>query len=419
MSRLLPRALELRAQEILDFSPILTLQGARQVGKSTLAQMLAKDRPAQVVTLDDSGVLAAARRDPRGFVDQAGERTLVIDEVQRMPELTIAVKASVDRDRRPGRFILTGSSDLARVRGDKDSLAGRAMGLHVFPLSQAEAEGLEPRGFVDRLLADGPDLDALQSAQPIARGELITRIVRGGYPAIRDANPRLHSRWLSDYTSRLLRIDTRDLGIRLNPARLEALLRLIAANQSGELVKARLAQEASLPTSSVTAYLDALSRLYMMETLRPWTPNLTTREIGRPKALVADSGLAARLIGASAAALDDVVAGAKTLGALLEGFVASELRAQQEWADADYELFHWRDRSGKEVDIIIELADGSVIALEVKSSQSLQARHFTGLDFLRERLGDRLRAGIVLACLDTPLRYGPGLWGLPITALWR
>lgn len=419
MSTLLPRALEPRAQEILDFSPVLTLEGARQVGKSTLAQMLAASRPATAITLDDPGAFAAARRDPRGFVDQAPDRTLIIDEIQRVPELTIAVKASVDRDRRPGRFILTGSSDLARVRGDKDSLAGRAMGLRMFPLSQAEADGSAPTTFVDRLLAAGTDLDSLHDAPAIDRHKLIERVVRGGYPAIRNASPRLRSRWLSDYANHLLRVDAVEDGSRLNPGRLEAVLRLLAANQSGELVKARLAQEGALPASSVTAYLDALSRLYLVETLRPWSPNLTTREIGRPKVLVADSGLAARLMGITSAVLNDVVAGAKALGSLLEGFVVGELRAQQEWADTDYRLFRWRDRSGKEVDVVIELTDGSAIALEVKSARSLTARHFTGLDFLRERLGERLRAGIVLAPLDAPLRYAPGLWGLPVSVLWR
>ena len=130
--------------------------------------------------------------------------------------------------------------------------------------------------------------------------------------------------------------------------------------------------------------------------------------------------LTTRLMGVTSAVLNDVVAGAKALGSLLEGFVVGELRAQQEWADADYRLFHWRDRSGKEVDAVIELTDGSAIALEVKSARSLTARSFTGLDFLRERLGERLHAGIVLAPLDAPLRYAPGLWwGLPVSVLWR
>lgn len=415
---LLRRAVEDRAREILDFSPVLTLEGARQVGKSTLAQIVAASRPSTIVTLDDPGTLAAARHDPRGFADQAPDRTLIIDEIQRAPELTIAVKASVDADRRPGRFILTGSSDLARVRGDKDSLAGRAMGLRLFPLSQAEIDASPPDAFVDRLLAAEADLGDLASAQPINRDDLVERVARGGYPAVRSASPRLHGRWLSDYASHLLRVDATESS-RLDPGRLEALLRLIAANQSGELVKARLAQEAALPASSVTSYLDALHKLYLVETVPPWSPSLTTRETGRSKALVTDSGLSARLMGVTPGILRDVVAGAKPLGALVEGFVTSELRAQQEWAEADYRLFHWRDRTGREVDLIIELADGTVIAVEVKSARSLTGRHFTGLDFVRERLGERLRAGVVLAPLDAPLRYGPRLWGLPIDALWR
>lgn len=420
MEALIPRAVAPQAQEILDFSPVLTLDGARQVGKSTLAQMLSQSRESLALTLDDPGTLAAARHDPRGFVEQAGERTLIIDEVQRMPELTVAVKASVDRDRRPGRFILTGSSDLSRLRGHKDSLAGRAMSLRLFPLGQAEIDGVvAPRTFADRVLAASSESRLPDGMPIINRAALIERIVRGGYPAIRQASPRLHGRWLDDYVNRLLRVDAGDNGSRTDPARLESLLRLIAANQSGELVKARLAQEASLPASSVTTYVDVLSRLYLIDTLRPWEPNLTTRETGRPKVMVSDSGLAARLMGQTADSLSDMVAGSTMLGSLLEGFVAAELRAQQEWSEAAYRLFHWRDRNGKEVDLIIELDDGGVVAVEVKSTRSLQGRHFAGLDFLKDRLGPRLRAGVVLATLDEPLRYADRLWGLPVSALWQ
>ncbi|WP_223912563.1 ATP-binding protein [Actinomyces capricornis] len=214
-------------------------------------------------------------------------------------------------------------------------------------------------------------------------------------------------------------MDAGDDGSRTDPARLESLLRLIAANQSGELVKARLAQEASLPASSVTTYVDVLSRLYLIDTLRPWEPNLTTRETGRPKVMVSDSGLAARLMGQTAGSLSDMVTGSTMLGSLLEGFVAAELRAQQEWSETAYRLFHWRDRNGKEVDLIIELDDGGIVAVEVKSTRSLQGRHFAGLDFLKDRLGPRLRAGVVLAPLDEPLRYADRLWGLPVSALWQ
>lgn len=419
MEELLDRGVLGRAREYLGFSPVLVIQGARQTGKSTLARMLAPDG-SRSLTLDDSGALDAAREDPRGFVEQAGDGLLVIDEVQRLPELTLAVKAAVDRDRRPGRFILTGSSDVARIRGDKDSLAGRALSVRLHPLSQAELRGSLGRGaFVDRLLERIDDPAGLAVAVPPSRVDVVELLLRGGYPSIREAGTRLRTAWLSDYVERLLGVDAREGGGRLDPLRLAAVLRLIAANQSGELVKARIAQEAALSAASVTGYLDALDRLYLTEDLHPWAVNLTAREIGRRKVRVGDSGLAAWLCGASVGLLKDVVRGGKVFGALLEGFVVGELSAQAGWAEVDYRLYHYRDRRGLEVDVIIELGDGRVIAVEVKSAAGLTGRHFAGLTDLKRKLGDRLAAGVVLAPVDEPMRYAEGLWGLPLNTLWE
>ena len=399
MEELLDRGVLGRAREYLGFSPVLVVQGARQTGKSTLARMLAPDG-SRSLTLDDSGALDAAREDPRGFVEQAGDGLLVIDEVQRLPELTLAVKAAVDRDRRPGRFILTGSSDVARIRGDKDSLAGRALSVRLHPLSQAELRGSLGRGaFVDRLLERIDDPAGLAVAVPPSRVDVVELLLRGGYPSIREAGTRLRTAWLSDYVERLLGVDAREGGGRLDPLRLAAVLRLIAANQSG--------------------YLDALDRLYLTEDLHPWAVNLTAREIGRRKVRVGDSGLAAWLCGASVGLLKDVVRGGKVFGALLEGFVVGELSAQAGWAEVDYRLYHYRDRRGLEVDVIIELGDGRVIAVEVKSAAGLTGRHFAGLTDLKRKLGDRLAAGVVLAPVDEPMRYAEGLWGLPLNTLWE
>ena len=419
MAGLLDRGLLGRAREYLDFSPVLVVQGARQTGKSSLAQMLAGDQ-ARSLTLDDAGTADAAREDPRGFVEQADDGLLVIDEIQRLPELTLAVKAAVDRNRRPGRFILTGSSDVARIRGHKDSLAGRALSVRLHPLSQAELRGTLARGaFVDRLLGEGGDPAGLAVSAPLSRADVVGMLLRGGYPSVREAPARLRAAWLSDYVERLLGVDAREGGGRLDPLRLTSVLRLIAANQSGELVKARIAREAALSAASVTGYLDALDRLYLTEDLQPWTVNLTAREIGRRKVRVADCGLAAWLCGASADLLKDVVRGGRTLGAILEGFVVGELSSQAGWAETGYRLFHYRDRRGHEVDVIIELDDGRVIAVEVKSAVGLTGRHFAGLMDLRERLGERLVAGVVLAPVAEPMRYAEGLWGLPLSTLWE
>lgn len=401
------------AEEALAHFPALVIEGARQVGKSTLAGMITAGRGATVLTLDDPEVLAAARADPRGFVDQS-PTTLVIDEAQRFPELSVSVKASIDRDRTPGRFILTGSADFLRQSASTDSLAGRSVSLRLFGFNQAEL-GQTGADLVPALLRWLEDR-RLPVIEGTPRADILDRIVAGGYPATRGLSDRLRSAWLDSYVSSLVQRDAVGLQ-RVEPSRLMSVLRLIAARQGAELVKATLAQEAALPASSVTAYLDILQRLFLVDAIRPWTPNLTKRETGRPKLFVTDSGLAARLCGVTAPSLAGVPAPA-ALGGLAEGFVAAELLAAAAIDEAGFRLYHYRDRNGREVDFVIELFDGRVIGVEVKASQSNSAAQFAGLRFLEQKLGDRFLGGVVLSMAPRTFRFTDRLWGLPFSAFW-
>lgn len=410
---LIPRHLLGFARDALETFPVVVVQGARQVGKSTFAGVLASARSARELTLDDRATADAAHNDPQAFVDQFPGQTLVIDEVQREPELLLAIKAAVDRDRTPGRFVLTGSSDLLRLERTPDSLAGRAVTLRLRGLSQGEIAG-GPDDFVARLVA-GDDLSSTTTTWQ--RRDYAQALAAGGYPEMLRLSGRLRRAWLDSYLERIIQRDARDVLATTQPERLRSLLRLVGANQAGELVKARLAAQAHIPASSITSYLDVLSTLFLVDLLPPWTPNLTRREIGRPKAMVADPALAMRLTGLTGEQLTELT-GADHLGGLLEGFVVSELLKQQTWSDVDYGLFHYRDRNGLEVDVTIELGDGSIYGLEVKASQTIKSDHFTGLKVLQERAGRRFRGGIVLGTTQHPVQHGPGLWGLPISALW-
>nr|WP_280801328.1 ATP-binding protein [Arthrobacter pigmenti] len=393
------------------------VQGARQVGKSTFAQMVTAGTPSRTVTLDSEETRAAAEADAPGFVQQHPQGTLVIDEIQRMPSLTLAIKATVDEDRRPGRFLLTGSSNLLHHRGIQDSLAGRAASIDLFGLSIGELHGRKD-DLVGTLVGSLKDSAPASFSTNWERRRTVDSICAGSYPGLIQLSGRLHSTWVDSYLQRVIERDATDLRTVYQPARLKSLLRLIAANQSGELVKARLAEQAGLPATSITAYLDLLGSLYLVHTVEPWTPNLTKREVGRPKSLVTDSGVAARLNGASAARLQDV-SSADHLGGLLEGFVTAELLKQQTWTSEPFRLFHFRDRTGAEVDLVIELDDGSVIGIEVKSSTSFNAKQFTGLKFLRDNLGDRFLGGVVLNTGQRGYRFAEKLWGLPVAALWE
>jgi uncharacterized protein len=411
---LIQRHVDTFAREVIDTFPAAVIQGARQVGKSTLARQLAEGRNALILTLDDEETLAAAIEDPAGFIDQHPGGMLVIDEIQRHPELTLAIKASIDRDRRPGRFLLTGSSDLLRARRATDSLAGRAATIPLRPLSQGELAGTLD-DFAHRFRAGIPYADVRSET---SRADYARMIVTGGYPNALDLGARMRNTWFDGYVERLVRRDARELVNVTDPSRLMSLLRLIAANQAGELVKARLALDARIPPSSITSYLDTIETLFLVDLLRPWTPNLTSRETGKAKASVADSGLAARLSRVAEQQLTPVDGTAHHMGALMEGFVVGELLKQQGWSEQEYELFHYRTRDGLEVDVIVEFADGQVLGIEVKSGATFRAEHFVALRSLRDRLGDRFAGGIVLNTGNAGYRFANRLYGLPVSSLW-
>lgn len=400
-------------QQLLDHFPITVIQGARQVGKSTLAQLLVQNREHRVVSLDDPLNLHAARTDPHAFVRMAGQGTLVIDEAQLDGALTRTLKLAVDADRRPGQFILTGSANMLRMRSDSDSLAGRAVSLHLHGLSQGELHS-DHEDFVSVVL-EGPDPDTASST--MERGDYIARITLGGFPEMQqEMSQRLRNAWLDSYVERVLERDAPIIPSGRSTIRLRSVLRLIAANHGGELVKARIAEQANLPAASITPYLDALEAVYLIDHLQPWTPNLTRREIGRTKTFVTDSALALRLAGLTPQQLEPLTS--DHFGHHLEAFVASELMKQQSWSATDYQLRHYRDRDGLEVDLVIETPEGRVIAIEVKSASSFRPEHFTNLLKLKDRLGDRFLRGIVLSTASRGRQYTHGLWGLPVSTLW-
>jgi len=413
MDALLPRRTVAVGRELLSAFPAVVIQGARQVGKSTLARQLVEDRTAVVVTLDDRRTRDAAVADEMAFVEQCPDGVLVIDEVQREPELLLAIKASIDRDRRPGRFLLTGSADLLTVKGRSDSLAGRAATLRLRGLSQGELAG-HPEDFVAWILAGTPPH---RFATGLTRADYAAAMAQGGYPDVRGLSRRLRHAWCDSYLDRVLERDATLLPSGGQSRRLRSVLSLLAANQAGELVKARIADGADIPRNTITAYLDVLRSVYLVDELPPWTANLTRREIGRPKAFVGDSALALRLNRQTEQQLLPLTS--DSIGGLFEAFVASELLKQQSWSEHDYQLFHFRDRDGAEVDLVLELDDGRVIALEVKASSTYRSEHFTGLRFLKDRLGDRFIAGLVVGMADTGYQYADRLYGLPAAALWR
>lgn len=409
-----PRFARELAEETLADTPVTVIQGARQVGKSTLARQLIVDRDAIYVSLDADATFKAAQADPHSFLRQT-QGLLVIDEVQRLPELIRAVKDAVDSDRRPGRFLITGSANLLDLAGSQESLAGRAETIPLHGLSQGEIAG-EREDFID-LLMTGDTRALAQRRSALTRQDYLEIVCAGSFPEARRRAGRRRRSWIQNYVNRIVSRDARDVSRLTHLDRLPALIRLLAANNSSELVKARLGAASGIPETSLPAYLELLETLYLIHRLPAWGANLTKRVTGRPKLALIDTGLAATLINVTPAALNPGVV-SDAAGGLFEAFIAGELLRQQAWSQTQPELFHFRNREGLEVDLILETADRRVAGVEAKASATVGLRDFRGLTFLRETLGPRFSLGVVLYSGTEPLPFGDRLWALPHHALW-
>ena len=427
-SRLYPRLLQPRLIEALEDSPVVLIHGPRQCGKTTLAQMTCTPRyPALrppgdnrnygYITFDDPVARESARSDPMGFVAGVPEH-VILDEVQQVPDLFEVIKFHVDRERVAGRFLLTGSTNLLLLPRLSESLTGRLRIVRLHPLAQRELEAGSPPGsadseFLAALFGDG---------FPVFRADRLGRrlfeaVVNGGYPpalarptAVRRAN------WYRDYVDTLIQGDVRSIGRIRSLDVLPALLRA-AASQTARLHNlSGLASAFELCRPSIGRYVTLLERLFLIERLAAWHSSRLRRLVKSPKLHLTDSGLAAGLLGTSA----DMLERDRTLfGQLLETFVLQELRRQASWHDVPYGFFHFRDKDGAEVDIVLEHLSGTVAGVEVKASATVRSSDFRGLRKLKNALGRRFMRGVVLYDGEAALPFGERLHALPISRLWK
>jgi hypothetical protein len=388
--------------------------GPRQSGKTTLVRTQLADT-GTIRSLDDQGVLDAALADPAGFVALGG-RPLVIDEVQRGGEpLVRAIKAVVDREGQAGQFVLTGSSNFLTVPTISESLAGRAGFVELWPFTQGELAGVGDR-FVDAVLQDPKELGRYRPGG-LRRRELLERVCTGGFPEVHQLPVRQRPGWFRDYVRTTIERDVVEMsGIR-KVAEMGQLLRLFAARTGCELVMQGLINDAPLERQAVYDHRAWLETIHLVTTLPAWSRNLTRRVKKRPKVFLTDPGLAAWLLGKTPSALEDPTD--PTTGQLVETFVFSELRRQVTWAEADVTMFHWQDRSGAEVDLVLETADGRVAGLEIKAGQTPKSEWFRWLSQMRDTLGEQFVAGIALYTGQDVLPFGDRLLAVPISALWE
>lgn len=406
-----PRFMQPRLSEALGDSPVVLVHGPRQCGKTTLARTVGDAAGFSYLSFDDDVLRASAQTDPMSFVADLPGKT-VLDEIQRVPELFTALKASIDRDRKPGRLILTGSANVLLLPKLADSLAGRMEILRLHPLSQAELAGRQP-DFLDALFGEG------FKGKPKARlgAVLVDRIAAGAYPAAlaRPASRR-RAAWYRDYIETLVQRDVRDVR-RINS--LDALPRLLAAaaGQTARLLNVSdLAAPFQLSRPTIRDYVTLLARIFLLEELPPWHTNRLSRLIKTPKLHLGDTGLACALLGVDA---DALAADRSMLGPLLETFIFQELRKQVSWREEPIVFHHFRDKEGVEVDIVLEGSRQRVAGIEIKASATVTAADFKGLRKLQAASGKRFATGVVLYDGEATAPFGEQLFAVPVRRLWE
>ncbi|HSZ69248.1 MAG TPA: ATP-binding protein [Solirubrobacteraceae bacterium] len=408
----IPRHASARIIEALADTRIVTVEGPRQAGKSTLCATIAAAHGMRAVTLDDAAARRAANDDPSGFLAGLGERAF-IDELQRAPELVLALKAEVDRDPRPGRYLVSGSVNLLLAPRIGDSLAGRVERVPLRPFAQSELERSGVPAWLDALWRGGRP-PYIETAA-VGRSAHAERIVKGGFPPVVARSARRGDRWLEDYLAALATRDVPDLADIRRPDLLPVLLRHLASG-SGSLVALRpIAQALAVDEKTVRTYVRLLELLHLVVRVPAWTPGLAARAVRAPRTVIEDSGLLAHLLDADPEriAADDTIT-----GLAYESWVMMELARLLPHTEVAPAMRHWRSRHGEEVDVVLEDRGGRVIAIEIKAGASPGHGDFRGLRQFRELTGERFAAGLVLCTTRQTIPVGARMWAVPIEALW-
>jgi len=402
------RWIEPRIIEALLDTPVVLLAGPRQSGKTTLVrQMVAPDM--RYLTLDDELTLLSARNDPVGLIRSLDRA--VIDEIQRAPQLLLAIKKSVDEDRRPGRFLLTGSANLMALPTVADSLAGRIETLSLLPLSQSEIEG-RAANWIDSAFSGR----ILTTETPALGATLIERVLQGGYPeSVIRPTERRRVAWARQYIDAIIQRDVRDIA---NIDKLDQLPRFLSglAQTAGQMCNyTQLGGQVGLDGKTAVRYVSIFEQMYLLKRVEVWARNRLNRVVKTPKLQFIDAGLLATLVGLGN---DEALQDRSRFGHVLETFVFGELLKHTTTSEGDYRLLYYRDTDQVEVDVVIENAAGQIMGVEVKASATVNAGDLRGLKKLASIAGAQFKMGVLLYDGTETLPLGDGLWAAPLSSLW-
>lgn len=392
-------------------TPVVFLMGARQSGKTTLVNSLINQDGWTYINLDDQTQLAVAQEDPVSFIKNLNAKHIAIDEIQRLPKLLLAIKQSVDENRSPGRFLLTGSANALVLPKVSDSLAGRVETILLNPLSECEIKNIQP-SFLKKLI--NSELPIVKVSE--GKSYLLERITYGCFPEPiqRETNRRVRA-WYKQYINSLIQKDIKEIEYIDHPDKMLKLLKL-TAYYSGKLTNfTEIGHKLGLNRLTVKKYVGLLEQLFLIKKLPAWHSNEYKRLVKTPKLHLSDTGLICAIRD-----IDDdyLLHHSGELGSLLETFVINELQKQAVWLEQDVTFYHYRDKDQLEVDCIIENSRGDCFAVEVKSSATLTQKAFSGLKRLKNIDKEHIKFGVLLYGGDKTVSFGDNLFAVPIDALW-
>jgi len=388
---------------------VLLLGGPRQSGKTTLAIELESDQT-EYRTLDDSTLREAAENDPQGFVKRA-KKTLIIDEVQRVPSLLPAIKKAVDEDTRPGQYLLTGSANIQALPTVKESLAGRITKIRLRPLAQGEVRKITPR-FIDSAFRQS----FTRYKSPYDRDALLETALKGGFPEPMKLHERGRRRWHLDYIEAILERDLKEIARIQRKNAMRELVNVLAAWSGKFMDISAIGAGLSIQRTTIESYINALETLYLVERVYPWTKTDYARIGKQSKLYVVDCGLMMSLLNWK---IDQVRFDSDRSGKLMETFAFNEIIAQLDAGDNRYEMFHYRDREKREIDFLIEREDGALLCIEIKAGSAVDKKDFKNMKWFRNNLVKNQKfIGIILYAGEFPASFGNNLWAIPFSQLW-